>query len=154
MKGVAGFFTKSIGVYNVKGLEIEPRIWQAVAIGVLLFLLVFTLARLRYLYVHWNLSKNSLSFLFYGFILALILEGFLIISGKSLLIEVIGWKNPPKLISTALDIGKEKLINVLGMEDEIELNKEESPTFQSVIIDYKKLSSDDSELVREYLCRP
>lgn len=154
MKGIFGFFTKSIGIYNIKGIEIEPQMWQAVAIVVLLFLLVFTLARLRYLYIHWNLGKSSLSFLFYGFILALILEGFLIISGKSLLVEVIGWKNPPKPVSTALDAGKERLINVLGMEDEIKLDKDVEPTFQSVIIDYKKLNSEDSELIKEYLCRP
>lgn len=154
MDGVKAFFSKSIGVYNIKGFEIEPQVWQAAAIVVLLFLLVVTLARLRFLYVHWNLGKGAVSFLFYGFILALILEGFLIISGKSLLIEVVGWKNPPKPVSTALDAGKEKLIDVLGMEDEIQLKKEENPTFESVIINYNQLSSDDSQLVKEYLCRP
>ncbi len=155
MKNTWTFLNKSIGSFTVKGWEIEPTIWQALAIVFLLFLLVLTLARLRYLYIHWNLSKTSLSFLFYGFLLALILEGFLIISGRSFLIELLGWKNPPKPVSTALDIGRTKLINVLGEQDEIPVSLiDTNPSFQSVVGDYKNLSTEDAQLVKEYFCRP
>lgn len=148
------FLNRSIGVLNIRGLEVEPTLWQALAIVILLFLLVFTLARLRFLYIHWNLGKSSLSFLFYGFLLALIVEGFLIISGRTLLVELFSWKDPPKPISTALDTGREELIKVLGKKDEIEVQKEPEPSFQSVLLDYKKLTSEDAGLVKEYLCKP
>ena len=94
--------------FKVRNLDIEPTYWQAFAIVFLLFLLVLTIARVRYLYVHWNLGKSSLSFLFWGFVLSLIFEGFLFISGKTLLTEVWGWKNAPKPLSTALDEGRNR----------------------------------------------
>jgi hypothetical protein len=152
---ILNFLNKTYAVYNVKGIEIEARYWMALAIGIMCFLLVFTLARLRYLYVHWNLGKSSLSFLFYGFLLALILEGFLIISGKTFIIEALGWKNPPKPISTVLDISRQKLVDVLGVKDEIPMSQAaEKATSQSVVGDYVNLSIEDQQVVKSYICQP
>src|SRR4030067_1963214 len=104
------WLNKSIGTYNIKGIYIEPTYWQAFAIVFLLFLLVLTFARLRHLYVHWSVSKPAVSFIFYGFLLALVVEGFLIISGRTLFTEILGWKNAPKPVSTILDAGRVKLV--------------------------------------------
>jgi hypothetical protein len=35
-------------------------------------------------------------------------------SGKNMLIGIIGWKNPPKPIVNILELGRSKLIKVLG----------------------------------------
>jgi len=43
---------------------------------------------------------------YFGFLLALILEGFLLIGGKTILTSVLGLENPPAPISIALDAGK------------------------------------------------
>ena len=143
----AGFLNKTFATYNVKGLEIEARYWQAIVIIFLIFLLLFTLARMRYLYVHWNLGRSSLSFLFYGFLLALILEGFLLIGGKTIITETLGWKNAPKPLSTALDAGRSKLINVLGAEDV-------SASPEEILTDYGNLTSKDAQEVRAVICKP
>ena len=103
--GNLSFISKTFN-FKLGNLDIAPTYWQAIAIVFLLFLLVFTLARVRYLYIHWSLGKNSIAFLFWGFILALILEGFLIIGGKTVLTEVLGWQDVPKPINTALDLGR------------------------------------------------
>lgn len=149
------FFYKSIGTYNVRGLYIEPTYWQAGAIVILLFLLVFTLARLRYLYVHWNLGKSSISMLFWGFLLALIVEGFLIIGGRTILTEIIGWENAPKPLGTALDAGRQRLANVLGVTDTVpETSAKENPTYQSVVSDFENLSGRDRESAKSLICNP
>lgn len=149
------YLNRSFGTYNIKGIYIEPTYWQAGAIVLLLFLLVFTLARLRYLYVHWNLGKSSISMLFWGFLLALILEGFFILGGRTLLTEIIGWDNAPKPISTALDAGRQKLVNVLGVTDPIqESSAETKPTSQSVILDYEHLEGSEAEAVKSFICKP
>ncbi|KKQ97437.1 MAG: hypothetical protein UT24_C0008G0053 [Candidatus Woesebacteria bacterium GW2011_GWB1_39_12] len=146
---------KSFGTYNIRGFYIEPTYWQAAAIVFLLFLLLLTFARLRYIYVHWHLDKPSLSMIFWGFLLALILEGFLLLSGRTMLTEILGWKNAPKPISTALDATRTKLVKVLGVTEEIpESAADEKPTKQSVTQDFESLSSDDKEQVVDFICKP
>lgn len=155
MDGFTYVINKSLGVYNVHGIEVEPTLWEAGAIILLLFLLIFTLARLRYLYVHWNLGKSSISMLFWGFLLALILEGFLMLSGRTMLSEVLGWKNAPKPISTILDMSRQRMVDVLGVNEEIPSSMaSENPTYQSVVGDYENLEDKDKENVRSFICEP
>ena len=146
---------KSFGVYNIKGIYFEPTYWMAGTIVLLIFLLIFTIARIRYLYVHWNLGKPSMSMLFWGFFLAFIVEGFLVISGRTLFTEILGWENAPKPISTIIDIGRKKLSDVLGAEDEVSSNpdtKIASP--EGILSSYEDLSSEDASKVRAAICEP
>lgn len=96
--------------------SMAPAYVQAIVIIALLFLLVVSLAQFRQHFVKWSL-KGGLVGLFFGFIFALILEGFLLVGGHTIVTSLLGWKNAPKPISTVLDIGREKLINVLGISD-------------------------------------
>ncbi len=143
---ILDYLNRSFGVYNIKGIYVEPRYWMAVALGVLSFLLVLTLARLRYLYIHWSVSKPSLSMIFWGFILALVIEGFLMVFGRTMFTEILGWKNAPKPIGTLLDIGRNRFSQVLGVEDY-------PPTYQSVISAYERLERDQKKKVTEYICK-
>ena len=141
--------------FKVGEMDIEPTYWQAAAIVLLLFLLVWTIARVRYLYVHWNLGKSAIAMFAWGFALALIVEGFLLIGGRTLFTEVLGWRNAPKPVSTALDLSREKLITTLGVTDEIPMSKaEELPTYQSVVGDFLSLPDEDQETVKSFICEP
>lgn len=153
MDKILKLMNKSMGVYNVGGIELEFTLWMVMVLVLLAFMLLFTIARVRYLYVHWNLSRTSLSFLFYGFLFALILEGFFIISGRTLFTEILGWDNAPKPISTILDSSKEKLVDVLGVTEEIPSSyAQEPPTFQGVLGDYEDLSVEDRESIKNFIC--
>jgi len=148
------FLTKSFS-FKLGNLDISPQYWHAIAIVILLFLLVLTLARLRYLYVHWSLQKPSIAMIFWGFLLALILEGFLLISGRTLFTEILGWKNAPKPISIALDAGRAKLVKVLGVTEEIPSSlANESPSYSSVMSDFQKLSEEEKQELRLLMCSP
>lgn len=154
MQNVLKLLNKSFGVYNIKGIYVEPTYWMAIVIVILIFMMLMTIARVRYLYVHWNLSRTSLSFLFYGFLFALIFEGFMILSGRTLFTEILGWENAPKPISTFLDTGRSKLVNVLGVTEEIPSSyASEPPTFQSVMRDYDNLSVEDQDSIRDFICK-
>ena len=154
MQNVLKLLNKSFGTYNIKGIDVEPTYWMAIAIVFLIFLLLLTVARVRYLYVHWNLSRTSLAFLFYGFLFALILEGFLVIGGRTLFTEILGWENAPKPISTFLDTGRQKLVNVLGITEEVPASfAQETPTYQSVMSNYESLSIEDQESIRDFICK-
>jgi hypothetical protein len=140
---------------EIGNLDVSPTYWQAATIVFLLFLLVWTFARIRYLYVHWSLGKSSIAMLFWGFLLALILEGFLILGGRTMFTEVLGWESAPKPISTALDMGRNKLVDVLGITDEIpESTASEKPTYQRVVGDYQGLTFEDKKNVKNFICQP
>jgi hypothetical protein len=147
---ILSLLNKSLGVYTFKGIQVEPTYWMAGTIVILIFMLLFTLARLRYLYVHWNLGKSSISMIFWGFILAMVIEGFLIISGKSLLTLVFGWESAPKPISTVLDVGRSRLINVLGAQDE---DTNINPSAK-LILEYQQLSTEEATVIKSFVCEP
>jgi len=146
LQPLINYLNKPFGVYNIKGIYVEPRYWMAGAIVLLTFLLLLTLARLRYLYVHWSVSKPSLSMIFWGFILAIIFEGFLLIFGKTMFTEILGWKNAPKPIGTIIDIGRNKFVNVMGTSDE-------AASYKSVITDFESLDEKENEMVKDYICK-
>lgn len=140
---------------NIAGVDIAPTYWQAGLIVLLVFMLVFTLARVRYLYVHWSLGKSSISFLFWGFVLAIIFEGFLLLSGRTIFTEILGWRSAPKPISTVLDIGRNKLVDVLGVQDEIPFSSKGEPQlFTDFINEYNYLTSEEKEALKSTICTP
>ena len=63
------------------------------------------MADFRKHYVNWSL-KGGIIGIFFGFVLALILEGFLLVSGRTVLTSVLGWKNAPAPFAQVLDAGR------------------------------------------------
>ena|SRR5688572_1524074 len=127
---------------------------QAGAIVFLIFLLVLTLAQVRRHYVDWSF-KGALFGIFFGFLLALILEGFLIIGGRTAITEVLGWKNAPKPLSVALDAGRTKLIQVLGIQDQIPTtNAQEVSSVDSAVTVLQSLNPSDMKKVKSLICQP
>lgn len=142
--GAVQTFFGNIGNYFVN-LYFSKNYLQAGAIIVLLFLLVISLAQFRHHFVKWSI-KGGLVGLFFGFLLTLILEGFLLVSGHTILTSVFGWKNPPKPFSTALDLGKEKLTNTLGVITE--------PSSKDIISNMQSLNPDEIRKIKAIICTP
>lgn len=144
------------GNFNFKlgKLEFAPSYFTAVAVVVLLFILIITLAQVRRHFLDWSV-KGALFGLFFGFILALILEGFLIIGGRTAITEVLGWENAPKPILALLDLGRGKLVNVLGVSDEVPSTFAQNKVGKEKIIEYfKNLSSSEAKEVKDAICEP
>lgn len=146
-KTVSGVFDFQIG-----DLLFAPSYVQAGAIVFLLFLLVLTLARLRKMYVDWSL-KGSFAMMFLGFMLAVILEGFLIIGGRTALTEFLGWRNAPKPIQTALDTGREKLVEVLGESVE-EVPGASASEEDGFLKAFQSLDEEEASRVKKMICTP
>lgn len=142
--GAVQTFFGNIGNYFVN-LYFSKNYLQAGAIIVLLFLLVISLAQFRHHFVKWSI-KGGLVGLFFGILLTLILEGFLLVSGHTILTSVFGWKNPPKPFSTALDLGKEKLTNTLGVITE--------PSSKDIISNMQSLNPDEIRKIKAIICTP
>ena len=131
---------------------LEPTYINALLIIFLLFLLVLTMASVRRHFMSWSF-KGALFGIFLGFLLALILEGFLVIGGKTAFTELLGWKNPPKPVSTALDMGKDKLIQVLGTDTNIPLTKAKVDNADETISSYQNLPLVEKERVKSEICK-
>lgn len=134
-------------------LTFSPSMLQAGVIVFLLFLLVLTMAQFRRHLMGWSL-KGGVFGLFLGFLLALILEGFLIIGGKTAVTEILGWKNAPKPILVALEAGRSKLVSVLGVTDEIPTSNAQVTPKEEVITQFQSLPPDEAESVRRMICAP
>lgn len=135
-----------------KNFSIAPTYLKFVAIIVLVFLLVVVLAGFRKHYVKWSM-KGGLIGLFFGFLLTLLLEGFLLISGRTAITEVLGWRNAPKPIKTALDLGRSKLVDVLGVTDEIpKSNAYENPTVNDAVEVIQSLNPADIKKIKTIIC--
>ncbi len=99
---------------NIGTVRFQPELWQAGAIVFLLFLLVLTVAQMRRHYLNWSVRGATFG-IFIGFMLALVLEGFLLLSGRTFLTTILGWKTAPMPIQDALSAGNDKLKQVIGV---------------------------------------
>lgn len=153
MGGVITFLFKTFEV-SLGKYKIPVPYWEAISIVFLLFLLVLTLAQVRKHYIDWSF-KGGLAGIFFGFLLALILEGFLLIGGRTAITSFLGWKNPPKPLSNVLDAGKSKLIQVLGTQTQIPSTRaKESSSVQTALDTVQSLNPTDLKKVKNILCSP
>lgn len=140
--------------FNVGTINLSTNILQAGAVVFLIFLLVVMLAQMRRRFVDWHMD-GAVGGIAFGFLLALILEGLLIISGRTFLTETLGWKNAPKPISNVLDAGRGKLVDVLGTTGEIPVsNASEKATIGGIMQNYEELSVSEQESLQSLICTP
>ena len=144
----SGKFNLSLGKFSLPVTYIQA----AIVVG-LVFLLILFLAKFRRHAVDWSL-KGAVFGIFFGFLLALLIEGFLVIGGKTVLSSVLGWKNAPAPISIALDAGRNKLIQVLGISDEIPTSfAKEDATVDGAVELLQSLIPADSKKVKAIYCQ-
>lgn len=104
--------------------------------------------------MEWSF-KGALFGMFWGFLLALLLEGFLIVGGKTAVTEILGWKNAPKPILAVLDSGRSQLIQVLGIKSEIPTSvAKENTTVQGAVETFQSLNPADMKKVKTLICQP
>ena len=130
------------------GFVFQPTYIQAGLIVFLIFLLILTLGSLRHRMAHWEF-RGLFPGIAFGFVLALILEGIMLVGGGTLITKTLGWKNAPKPISVALDQGKEKLNEVLG-EKTSQVQEELTP--QEVLQGIKNLSPSEYDSIKRLIC--
>lgn len=138
---------------NIGKISLPISYVQAIAVVVLVFLLVLLLAQFRHHQINWSF-KGAFFGIFFGFLLALLLEGFLIIGGKTAISSVLGWKNVPAPISLALDAGRNKLIQVLGITAPIPSSfAKESTTVTGAVELLQSLNPTDIKKVKAIFCQ-
>ena len=129
---------------------------QAGVVVVLLFILILMLAQLRRYFVDSSV-KGALFGLFFGFLLALILEGFLIIGGKTAITQILGWKDAPKPIANLLEVGRGELIKVLGQQVEVKIPDavaKLNPTFDDAVTFFQSLNPSEAQKLKNFICKP
>ncbi|OGM04012.1 hypothetical protein A2112_01165 [Candidatus Woesebacteria bacterium GWA1_42_12] len=146
----SSFLTKTFD-FNLGSLTFSPTYVIAGAIVFLLFLLVLTLAQVRRHLLNWSI-KGGIFGISLGFLLALIFEGFLLIGGRTIITEFLGWKNAPKPIVNILDAGRAKLVKVLGVTDEIPVSSAKNYSSDEVLDAFQSLSPKDQDKVRGMVC--
>lgn len=142
--------THDVNVFNK--FTFSPNLLQAILLVVLIFFLIYTMGHVRHTYVDWSV-KGIIPGVSFGFILAIILEGLLLVGGKTIITEVVGWKDAPKPISNALDAGRNGLVNVLGVSSQIpQSSASEKPTLQKIRQDIQSLNDTEQNSLRDLFC--
>ena len=126
--------------------SVAPTYIKAGAIVFLIFLLVISLAQFRHHFVKWSF-KGGLMGLFFGFLFTILIEGFLIVNGNTFLTAIFGWRNPPKPFKTAIEIGRDRLTDVLG-------TAVEKPTAKDAITVLQSLNPDEISKIKAIICTP
>jgi len=71
------------------------------------------------------------------------------------LTEVMGWKNAPKPLQAALDAGRTKLVDVLGITDEIPRTfAETNPSAEDAVEVLQSLDPTEIKKVKNLICAP
>lgn len=144
----SGKFNLSLGSFSI-----PIQYWQVAATLAFVFVVVLVLAKIRRHRVDWSFKGVAFG-VFFGFLLALFLEGFLIIGGRTALTSVLGWENPPPFLATTLDSGKDKLIQVLGIKDQIPSSYAgENATADDAINLLQNLNPADTKKVKTIICQ-
>lgn len=136
---------------HVAGRTIKPEYWHAGVILILAFMIVLTLARYRQLKVKWGF-QGFIPTLILGFVLAIIFEIGLLLSGKTLVSMIFGWENAPKPISTIIDESRGKMVQVLG-ESEESSGFDQVDSTDEILLLYTSLEQDEASSVKEIICR-
>ena len=139
--------------FNFGKINIPIPYWQAIAIVILVFFLIMLLGKFRQRMMNFSM-KGAVFGIFFGFLLALIIEGFLIIGGRTAITSIVGWKNPPPFIASTLDSGREKLIQVLGIQTEIPSSyASETVTVEGAVEVLQRLNPADTKTVQAIFCK-
>lgn len=99
---------------HIGKLVISSNIWQAAVIIILVFVLILVLAYMSRNFLEWSLSGFGIG-LVIGFILAIVLEGFLLIGGKTVITGLLSWKTAPPVVANVLNSGHQRLLDVLNV---------------------------------------
>lgn len=134
----------------IGSLTLKPAYWHAGLIVILIFLLIISMAHLRHTYLKWSF-KGILPAVFLGFLIAIFLEGLLIMNGRTIFVEVIGLENMPKPISTFLDESKGELVQVLGTTQSCEPQVTES-NIKNTLDLYNNLPEEQKSTVQKAIC--
>ncbi|MEK7526703.1 MAG: hypothetical protein AAB546_04465 [Patescibacteria group bacterium] len=111
-------FNLKIGSFNIR-----PNYITAFMLVFLTFLLIFSLARMHRLFIHWSFKGGVIGVLI-GILLTLTIEGFFIMSGSTVLTAFLGWKNAPKPVAKLLDESKLKLHDSVCIDDSKQNNQD------------------------------
>jgi hypothetical protein len=141
-----------------KGFSFQFSYFQAGLTVLMLFLLILTLGQLRHRFVHWHMG-GMIPGVFFGFMIAIFLEGIFIVGGKTVLTEVLGWRSAPKPLANFLDAGRNQMINVLGASDKIiqstpaDVSALENASVGDMMTFYQNMTQTDKESLQQFICK-
>jgi len=133
------------------GLIFQLSYFQAIAMAVLIFLLILMMGQLRHRLAHWKMG-GILPGIAFGFAIALILEAIFIVGGRTIVTELLGWQNAPKPIVNVLDAGRNRLVNVMGVTDEVPTSTAQMSPLDKILIDWQHLTPGEQTDFKSQIC--
>jgi|GEM_PF-622451 len=145
--------TQTLGEFNLPGgFVFSPTYLQAGIVILCLFLFIFTFSLVQRHQTQLTI-KGVMPGIALGFTLALLIEAIFLVGGKTVITELLGWKNAPKPISNAIEISRSRFVEVLGINSTVPEGKaKEKFRAEELMQRYEELSNSEKENLKRLIC--
>lgn len=136
------------------GVSIPPGILQVALIGTGVFLFTLLLGLARHHMLAWSIKGAWFGFLL-GMVLLLILEGFLLVGGKTAISELVKNKRTPENVRVFLEKNMTELAQSLSNNPKAlgASTKSGNPS-ASFVSQFENLPRGEQDAVKEEICQP
>ncbi|MBI4058882.1 hypothetical protein HY404_01425 [Candidatus Microgenomates bacterium] len=131
---------------------IAPQLKQAVLIIGGIFLVALLLGVTRHHMLEWSIKGAGFGILL-GVVLTLVVEGFLLVGGRTAVAEVLRNKNTPVAIRSFIQDNMMQLAQAIGSPPQV-LNAATSATSGEVVENFNNLSVKEQSKARTQICAP
>lgn len=145
--------SQTLGEFNLPGgFVFSPTYLQAGVVVLCLFLFIFAFGLMQRHQTQLTM-KGIVPGIALGFTLALLIEAILLVGGKTVITELLGWKDAPKPISSAIEISRSHFVEVLGVNSSVpEGNAQNKLGTDGIMQSYEELSEKEKKSLQKLIC--
>ena len=141
------------GLIARSGVSVSQDTVQVIVILVSVFVLILTLGLARHHMLTWSI-KGAWFGVLVGVILTLVAEGFLLVSSKTALVELVNNKNIPENIRNQVQENVLELAKNLSPLNSPKVLNAKAPDSETVIKEFKSLAPSGQSEVKGEICAP
>lgn len=134
------------------GSFVSPQYQQALIIGIGVFLIILLLGVTRRHMLNWSI-KGAWFGVVFGIVVTLLVQGLLLVGGKTAVVEVVRNEKTPKNVRVFLQENITELAQSLASEPKT-LGAQEELNFQDFIDGFSTLPKKDQQKVKNLICEP
>lgn len=146
LEGVLSPFLDSVN-------SLQASTLQMIIVGVSVFLLILLLGFARHHMLEWSL-KGAWFGIFFGMLIATVLLAGLFVGGRVLIVQVLQLQSIPPEVRFSVQKYLVEFSQALDVDTQTLGISAHNPTRQTIVYDYKQLSSTEQQDVRRVLCAP
>ena len=154
MENVIGeVYLRGIEFFSLIGAYVSPGAQKAFFIGLGIFLFLLLFAFTRHHMLSWSI-RGAWFGIVLGIVVALAVEAFLLVGGRTLVVEAIKNERTPKSVRVFLQENLTELAQSLAGEPKTLSAAEEATGAADVVLEFQRLPPLERQKARQLICTP